>query len=97
MLKALEWQAKTEQWADPSLIPHPTTWLNGARWEDDRAAFKVKKVADKTPDPIPQQNTGWCYACEKTRIGDRCKICGLTEAESIEAAENGELPERVAI
>ena len=35
MLAALEVQKDSEQWQDPRLIPHPATWLNGHRWEDE--------------------------------------------------------------
>lgn len=37
MLKALEWQKKTDQWRSENgkYIPHPTTWLNARRWEDE--------------------------------------------------------------
>ena len=33
MLDALDWQKKA--WLDPQFIPHPGTYLNGRRWEDD--------------------------------------------------------------
>lgn len=32
---ALEWQAR-DLWRDPKFIPHPATWLNACRWEDER-------------------------------------------------------------
>lgn len=35
MLKAIEQQKKTDQWKDPKYIPHPSTWLNNERWEDE--------------------------------------------------------------
>jgi len=36
-LKALEWQKKSEQWTrdQGQYIPHPATWLNQARWDDE--------------------------------------------------------------
>lgn len=36
MLAALAWQRTTKQWKDDGIIPHPATWLNGRRWEDER-------------------------------------------------------------
>jgi len=33
LLKALEWQAR--EWTDPQFIPHPSTYLNQERWEDE--------------------------------------------------------------
>ena len=37
VLKALKAQKNSEQWKkdDGRFIPLPTTWLNGARWEDE--------------------------------------------------------------
>jgi hypothetical protein len=35
MLETLKWQVKLKQWQDKSLIPHPSTWLNQGRWEDE--------------------------------------------------------------
>lgn len=37
MFKALEWQKRTDQWQDAAFIPHPSTWLNQRRWEDEPA------------------------------------------------------------
>jgi hypothetical protein len=34
ILAALAWQAKN--WTDPKFIPHPATYLNQRRWEDER-------------------------------------------------------------
>lgn len=35
MLAAIEWQSKSKQWAIDGIIPHPATWLNQRRWEDE--------------------------------------------------------------
>lgn len=36
MLKAIAAQSKSEQWVkDRQFIPHPATWINGKRWQDD--------------------------------------------------------------
>lgn len=40
ILKSVEDYKKTEQWQNPKYIPHPTTFLNQARWEDE-----IEKVA----------------------------------------------------
>jgi hypothetical protein len=48
MLTAIQRQKQTDQWSDPRYIPHPATWLNGRRWEDEAAAPKqvpVKQVS----------------------------------------------------
>lgn len=35
MLDAIERQKQSDQWQEPKFIPHPTTWLNQRRWEDE--------------------------------------------------------------
>lgn len=42
MADAIRRQMRTEQWKDPQHIPHPSTWLNGARWLDE-----VKEAEDE--------------------------------------------------
>lgn len=46
MINAITAQKKSAQWADPQFIPHPATWLNGHRWEDEptKAAPQGKRV-----------------------------------------------------
>lgn len=38
MIAAIGQQKKTDQWKNPQYIPHPSTWLNGERWEDEVAS-----------------------------------------------------------
>ena len=35
LMTSLEVQKKSQQWQDERFIPHPTTWLNGERWNDE--------------------------------------------------------------
>lgn len=35
ILAALEWQCCLPQWQDEAYIPHASTYLNNARWEDE--------------------------------------------------------------
>lgn len=35
MVNAILKQKQSEQWSEPRYIPHPSTWLNGHRWEDE--------------------------------------------------------------
>lgn len=35
IMRAVVQQKKSEQWQNPKYIPHPTTWLNGERWDDE--------------------------------------------------------------
>lgn len=34
MIRAIAWQSQTEQWMR-GIIPHPATWLNQERWDDE--------------------------------------------------------------
>ena len=45
MLKAIEKQMASHQWSDPQYIPHPATWLNGRRWEDEVVKGTGKNIA----------------------------------------------------
>ncbi|MFA6584250.1 MAG: hypothetical protein WCS77_08135 [Elusimicrobiaceae bacterium] len=49
VLAALKVQKRCEQWQDITLIPHPETWLNQRRWEDDPAAYSPAKQKNE-PD-----------------------------------------------
>lgn len=45
IMKGLEAACESEQWVkdDGRYIPHPATWLNGERWEDEVVPSKNKK------------------------------------------------------
>lgn len=51
MLSAIAQQRLSEQWSKNGgqFIPHPATWLNGGRWQDDLAALNAGKTAIKPP------------------------------------------------
>lgn len=53
LLAALEVQKKSAQWVKDggAYIPHPTTWLNGERWEDEAAVGAA-------PGPAPSVHLG---------------------------------------
>lgn len=42
LLDAIEKQKKSAQWSKDGgqFIPHPTTWLNGKRWEDEVSGYR---------------------------------------------------------
>ena len=47
ILNSLEEHKKLKQWQDKQYIPHPTTWLNQKRWEDDLSKeLKVSRNDD---------------------------------------------------
>lgn len=43
VLSALDWQGKQDQWTKDGgkFIPHPATYLNQRRWEDEQPVEKV--------------------------------------------------------
>lgn len=40
MIKAIQEQKNSMQWRDPQYIPHPYTWLNGGRWNDEIDSYE---------------------------------------------------------
>ncbi len=56
MIVAVGRQAVAKDWADPSrrkFIPLPSTWLNGARWEDEVDTATTAGDPDLNLDPTP--------------------------------------------
>ena len=54
MTVAIRAQMQTHQWRDgPEHIPHPSTWLNGARWLDEVALAPPGEASSGgwAPDP----------------------------------------------
>lgn len=49
ILDALARQKASEQWANPRYIPHATTWLNGARWEDEPEPASINRPITALP------------------------------------------------
>lgn len=56
MLTAIEWQKNTRQWRENGgqFIPHPSTWLNQRRWEDERPVQmqSVSRVSNPFADML---------------------------------------------
>ena len=59
ILGAVEKQKQSDQWTRDGgqYIPHPATWLNGRRWEDETVAAKPKQNAPKPPARLIGRNT----------------------------------------
>ncbi|MFN3075362.1 MAG: hypothetical protein ABT940_00500 [Alphaproteobacteria bacterium] len=60
IIEAVKAQCKSEQWRRDGgqFIPHPATWLNGKRWEDE---VEVKIAQDKPPvfyKTLPERPAG---------------------------------------
>lgn len=53
ILNAVRSQSRTDQWTrdDGQYIPHPTTWLNGKRWDDVVEPGKPSQGANVKPFP----------------------------------------------
>ena len=56
MLTAIQRQKQTDQWSDPRYIPHPATWLNGRRWEDEASAPKQLPVKTVSAQQYTQRD-----------------------------------------
>ena len=52
MIEAVEEQKKSKQWSDPQYIPHPYTWLNHGRWEDELTPSKDSTFQSAPKNPI---------------------------------------------
>jgi len=50
IMSALEEQKDTDQWKrnDGQFVPHPTTWINQGRWEDDPEAYNYEEDDKET-------------------------------------------------
>ena len=63
-------QKKSEQWQDTQYIPHPSTYLNGRRWEDEpltpgKPKSKLNPIAH--PDYSDCITQGWCPFCKTNK------------------------------
>lgn len=78
MLDALEWQKQTSQWQKESgqFIPHPATWLNGHRWQDEQTATKTKS---STKDALRQIFEEVKDEQGRSDADDSCYLAGLPE------------------
>ena len=76
IIEAVKAQCKSEQWRRDGgqFIPHPATWLNGKRWEDE---VDVKIAQDKPPvmyRTLPTRPEG--EACPPEAKGIISKLLG---------------------
>lgn len=72
MLKALEGQRRSDQWLkdDGQFIPHPTTWLNQARWEDEVAVSQEAQEAMEREEKAERER--------QTALEARKRVLGIT-------------------
>lgn len=71
ILEKLEEQKKTKQWKDDNgkYIPHPTTWLNGERWEDEVIGESPEQIAQYLVDKYGEDQAMF-YFVNGRREGD---------------------------
>ena len=69
MIEAVEEQKKSKQWSDPQYIPHPYTWLNQGRWEDELTPSK-----DSTFQSAPKNPVQWEEA-KGSSFEEDLKLC----------------------
>ena len=62
-------QKQMKLWNDPQFIPHPATWLNGRRWEDDLTSKSIptQQTAYKNNSNanLAQRKREWYDVCEE--------------------------------
>jgi hypothetical protein len=62
-------QKQMKLWTDPQFIPHPATWINGRRWEDDLTTKLIpsQQTAYKTQfnANLAQRKRQWYDVCEE--------------------------------
>jgi hypothetical protein len=71
VLASLKWQAASAQWTKDAgqFIPHPATWLNQGRWQDEPPDDSSSpKAADRRLDPL-RKIKAECAEIEAERTG----------------------------
>lgn len=58
MLQALEWQGRSPDWLKDRgrFVPHPATWLNQGRWQDEPSDATTPIVSDNTVQNLASQS-----------------------------------------
>ena len=62
---ALKWQAPMFARKDPKYVPHPATWLNQARWDDEPDTKQVAQDAPPQAGSEPRKPSA-CFRCRRT-------------------------------
>lgn len=78
MHSAVEWQSKSESWLKEAgqFIPHPATWLNGRRWEDEPPQEGLFVSRARSPTQFESKADR-----EVRELFERQEIVNQTEAE----------------
>jgi uncharacterized protein YdaU (DUF1376 family) len=75
MLKAIKIQSQSEGWRKDGgeFIPHPSTWLNEGRWQDEGVTLAAV--------PAPKQSTWLAEQAEHKRLVEADRIARLARKE----------------
>lgn len=88
LLSAILRQSRSDEWKKDNgkYIPHPATWINGRRWEDDEGGHSAKELTDeqKTENRRKAQEKA---AAECAPLPD---IFGVLSERHETTADNGE-------
>jgi hypothetical protein len=60
MINALAWQRQQDGWTKDGgvFVPHPATWLNQRRWEDERPGGHVPATTTSAPPAVVRHGDG---------------------------------------
>ena len=68
MLKTIEAYKNTKQWSNPQYIPHPYTWLNQGRWDDE---IEQETFSSYSKTPIEWEELPELSEEEKRKLEER--------------------------
>ena len=68
MLKTIEAYKNTKQWSNPQYIPHPYTWLNQGRWDDE---IEQETFSSYSKTPIEWEELPELSEEEKKKLEER--------------------------
>jgi|TARA_B100000315_G_scaffold225579_1_gene231947 hypothetical protein len=74
IMVSVEKHRKSKGWQDPQYIPHPSTWLNQQRWDDE--ILEKKEVVDQFKTDTAGFYIGYCSTCGEGSSYSRAEIWG---------------------
>lgn len=89
ILGALEWQSKSHDWTKDNgqFIPHPATWLNQRRWEDDKPNSNGPAVTPISPHNALSLNR--TAASSYRQIGEKLRMGLVGNGEGKPSGDGG--------
>lgn len=77
MLAVLALQKQSQDWVKDQgkFVPHPATYLNQGRWEDENAGFGQPSGA-VPPPALEFEKWDWCAACDDAHPVGKCPKAG---------------------